>query len=399
MKKKIIWISIGIFIFLILVGIFLILRVRYAKIEVVLKSDLTVPIRELAKYSDFLVSINGNLLEDNIIDTSKLGPQTIEIHFKNEEHIKVKYQFNIEVVDKEPPIVWIKTQYTMVQGSSDDFLNKIMCADNYDAYPNCSIEGIYDMNTIGEYPLEFVAKDSSGNETRRHFKLNIIEKTNGGNSSNQNPPKTSTDFLEVVKNYKNENTEVGLDISHWQGDVDYQALKNAGVEFVILRVGTSSGIDGEYILDKKFIQNITNANEVGIPVGIYYYSYANSTLRAEQDAKWVLEQIKDYDVDLPIAFDWENWSFYNEFHLSLFGLSDMSEAFLKVINNAGYEGMLYSSKSYLEQIWYPTSYKTWLAHYTKETNYTGDYEYWQLCSDGVISGIKGDVDINIRYKK
>ncbi len=399
MKKKLIIIGVILFILIFLVGLFFYLRIRFAKIEVELKSDLTVPIRSNAKYSDFLIHINGTLLEDHPIDTSKIGPQTIEIHFKNENHIKVKYQFTIEVVDKEPPIAWLKTQYTLYQGSSDDFFDSIMCADNYDSNPVCGVEGNYDMNTIGEYPLEFVAKDFSGNETRRHFTLHIIEKPTGGNSSNQSGSKTQTDFLEVVKTYKKENTEIGLDISHWQGDVDYEALKNAGVEFVILRVGTSNGMDGDYILDKKFIQNITRANEVGIPVGIYYYSYANNMKRAEQDAKWVLEQIKDYQVDLPIAFDWENWASYNEFHLSLFGLSDMAETFMSVISNAGYEGMLYSSKSYLEQIWYPTRYKTWLAHYTSQTNYNGDYEYWQLCSDGVISGIQGDVDIDIRYKK
>lgn len=64
-----------------------------------------------------------------------------------------------------------------------------------------------------------------------------------------------------------------------------------------------------------------------MPVGIYFYSYANSKEKAIKDAKWILEQIKDYKIDLPIAFDWENWSFYNEFNLSFFGLTDMANAF------------------------------------------------------------------------
>ena len=102
-------------------------------------------------------------------------------------------------------------------------------------------------------------------------------------------------------------------------------------------------------------------------------------------------------MDLPIAFDWENWSFYNEFNLSFFGLSNMADSFVKTVRDAGYEGMLYSSKNYLEDIWFKRDYPVWLAHYTTKTNYEGDYEFWQLCNNGRVAGINGDVDINIRY--
>lgn len=404
MKKKK-WIIIGSIGFLILlvltVLLILYLRVRFAKIEVTLKEDLTIPIRSKVKYSDFLISINGTLLEDKEIDTNHIGEQTITIHFKNEDGIKVKYPFNIQVVDNEAPIAWIKSKYTVYQGASDQFLKNIMCADNYDSNPVCSVNGSYDLNTIGYYSLEFTMKDESGNENRVPFQIEVKEKPKGSGSISSTP-KTITYFKDVIEQYKTENTEIGLDISHWQGDIDFEKIKNAGVEFLMIRVGTSDGMDGEYILDKKFTQNIKKANELNIPVGIYFYSYANSEEKAIEDARWVLEQIKDYKIDLPIAFDWENWSNYNEFHLSLFGLSDMANAFLKEVEEAGYETMLYSSKSYLEKIWYPGEYKTWLAHYTadlKKTTYEGDYDFWQLCSDGAVNGISGDVDVNIRYKK
>jgi len=175
-------------------------------------------------------------------------------------------------------------------------------------------------------------------------------------------------------------------------------VKNAGVEFVILRVGSTKGTKGDYFVDGKFKQNIKRANEVGMPVGIYFYSYATSKEKAIADANWILEQIKDYKVELPIAFDWENWSFYNDFNLSFFGLTDMANSFLDVFKEAGYEGMLYSSRNYLEQIWLKTDYPIWLAHYTYKTSYSGPYSYWQMCNDGRVDGIYGDVDINIRYK-
>ena len=190
-----------------------------------------------------------------------------------------------------------------------------------------------------------------------------------------------------------------MDISEWQGVVDFNKLKEAGVEFVFLRVGGTKGITGDYFLDSKFEDNIKKANEAGMPVGIYFYSYANSKEKAIKDAKWILEQIKDYKIDLPIAFDWENWSFYNEFNLSFFGLTDMANAFLDTFKDAGYQGLTYSSKTYLENIWQKTDYPVWLAHYAKSTSYKGEFEFWQICSNGRVDGINGDVDINIRYKK
>ena len=163
-------------------------------------------------------------------------------------------------------------------------------------------------------------------------------------------------------------------------------------------VGGTRGTNGEYFLDKKFIQNIKGANKYGIEAGVYFYSYANSLKHAKKDAKWVLKQIKNYDIDLPIAFDWEEWSSFNDYNLSFFGLTSMAEEFLNVIEEAGYQGMLYSSKTYLDNIWLPTKYDIWLAHYTEETNYQGNYKFWQICDNGKVDGIDGTVDINIMIK-
>ena len=398
MKKKWLYIGIGLALIVLVILLIYYLRIRFAEIEVVLNQDLSIPVRSSVKYSDCLESINGELLENDLIDTSSLGIKDITIHFRNDDGIKVKYSFQVEVVDNTPPIVWLRNDYTVNIGSSPSVFDKIMCADDFDSSPVCEVVGEYDMDTVGDYPVTFVATDQSGNKLEKNFNLHVQEPPKNNSSSSNSTP-VYTKFQDVLNEYKNDDTEIGLDISHWQGDVDYIALKNAGVEFVFLRVGTSDGIGGEQILDKKFLQNIERANEAGIPVGIYFYSYANTEELAMKDAKWVLEQIQDKKIDLPVAFDWENWSSFNEFHLSLFGLTDVANSFLKVVEEAGYEGMLYSSKNYLEQIWYPTTYKTWLAHYTDQTNYQGNYEFWQMCSDGTVSGIKGAVDINIRYKK
>lgn len=371
------------------------LRVKNAVIKVTLDDTLETEFLSDVKVSDFISDINGTIVDDYVIDTTDIGKKKIEFEYINDDNIKVKYNYEINVVDNVAPLIWLNNSYTVNVGSDISLTDKILCGDDTDPNPTCEVIGEYNMNEAGTYPLVFKATDNSGNVTEKEFNLIVREPKSSGTSSGS--VSTKTLFSEVVDAHKNENTEIGIDISKWQGDVDFNALKEAGVEFVIIRVGTSSGINGENLVDSKFEQNINGANKAGIPVGIYFYSYANSEDRAISDALWVLEQIKDYKVDLPIAFDWENWSFYNEFNLSFFGLSNMADSFVKTVRDAGYEGMLYSSKNYLEDIWFKGDYPVWLAHYTTKTNYEGDYEFWQLCNNGRVAGINGDVDINIRY--
>ena len=394
MKKHLI---IGSIVIVLLVGGFFLwqfLRVKFANVELILKDDLQVAFLSDVKVSDFIESINGEIVDDKRIDTTKIGEQKIEFEYINDDGIKINYSYNIEVVDVTPPVIWLNSSYNVNVGSTISLVDDILCGDDYDPNPVCEVIGEYNMNEEGSYDLVFKATDSSGNVTEQEFTLNVRAPSGGGSSSSS---RTRTDFADVIREYKNESTEIGIDVSHWQGDIDFDALKEAGVEFIIIRVGTADGIDGDYVLDRKFIQNIEGANKVGIPVGIYFYSYADTKERAVADANWILEQIEGYDVDLPIAFDWENWSFYNDFNLSFFGLTDMANSFLSVFEDAGYEGMLYSSKNYLERIWLDTNYPIWLAHYTSQTNYEGDFDFWQLCNNGRVDGIDGDVDINIRY--
>ena len=396
MKKYIIISSI---IVIVLIGGFLTwhyLRVKYANVELVLKEDLDIEFLSDAKVSDFIESLNGKIIDDKKIDTTKVGNQEVVFKYINEDNIELECSYNINVVDVTPPLVWLNGTYNVNVGSEDTLADDILCGDDFDSNPTCEIIGDYNMDEAGSYDLVFKATDSSGNVTEKEFTLNV-RVPSGSSGPSSSGTRSRTEFADVIAEYKTENTEIGIDVSKWQGDIDFDALKSAGVEFVIIRVGTADGIDGEYLLDSKFKQNIEGANKAGIPVGIYFYSYANSKDRAIEDAKWILKQIEGYQVDLPIAFDWENWSFYNEFNLSFFGLTDMANSFLNVVEDAGYEGMLYSSKTYLENIWLNTDYPVWLAHYTSKTNYAGAFSYWQLCNNGRVSGINGDVDINIRY--
>ena len=396
-KKLILIISIVVGIILLSVGGFLLykyIEIKNAVVKVVLKDNLETDFADTLRVSSFIESINGKIVDDYYLNTDSLGKKKIDFEYINDDGIKIKYNYEINVVDREAPLIWLGKSYNVTRGSEDNLIDKIMCGDNYDNNPECVIEGDYNLDNVGSYNLVFKATDSSGNVSKKKFILNVNE---ASSKKESNGVKSVTEFSDVIKDYKNDNTQIGIDVSKWQGDIDFSKLKSAGVEFVIIRIGSSTGINGENFIDSKFIQNIKNANSVGIPVGVYFYSYANSVDRAISDAKWIIENIKDYKVELPIAFDWENWGSFNTYELSFFGLTNMAKRFMDTVKASGYDAMLYSSKTYLENIWMSVDYPVWLAHYTKNTNYAGDYSYWQICSNGRVDGINGDVDIDIRY--
>lgn len=347
--------------------------------------------------SDLITSMNGHLIKDKKINTDMLGSYEVAFDYINDDDIKVNYSFSINVVDKTPPMISKPNVYNVnVNVNYDGNIEKdLFCGDNYDDNPKCYIEGEYDISKIGKYNVTFVGVDSSNNESRHNFVLNVRKKPKSSTSNNN----SFVNFSDLVEKYKTDKTKMGIDISHWQGNIDFQKVKEAGVEFVYIRVGRGNGIGGEYVIDKKFEKNIEGFNKVGIPVGVYFYSFANSVQDATEEAKWVLQHIKNYDVDLEIVFDWENWSSFQEFDLSFKKLTNLASSFGKVVKNKGYQAMLYSSKNYLENVWYPVDFPVWLAHYTDNTDYSGEYKVWQLCNNGRVDGIDDNlVDIDIMYE-
>ena len=373
------------------------LRIKTATVKVVLKKDLNVEFNSKVKVADLIESINGKILTNYKIDTTKLGEKEIEFKFRNDENIKLKYTFKINIVDTTKPVVWLKDIYNVQVGSDINLKERILCGDNYDNKPQCQIEGEYDLNTVGSYNLIYRALDKNGNITSKPFQLNVYEPVPVPNNEEISQEPVKTNFSDIVNTYKTKKNKIGIDVSKWQGDIDFKKLKKAGVEFVMIRLGGTRGKKGKYFVDEKFKQNIKAAQKTHIPVGLYFYSYADSSKKAREEAEWVLKQIKKYDISLPIAFDWEEWQHFNDYNLSFYGLTSMAEEFLKVIEKDGYHGMLYSSKNYLENIWLETDYDIWLAHYTQETDYKKDYKMWQLCDNGVVDGINGLVDIDIMY--
>lgn len=355
-------------------------------------SDLTTNFREEVYISNFISYIDGTLIDDYKIDTSNVGIKEVNVNFKNKYGFIVSKNFNIIVKDVTPPMVVVNNPYTIVKSSIKNLEEEIFCADDYDDLISCEIIGEYDLDRVGKYDLNIKAKDNSNNTTEKSFTLNVVDKIS---NSNTKPNYSYTSFREIYNKYKNKDNLIGLDISMWQGDVDYTKLKNEGVDFVMLKIGGQTKINGEYNIDPKFYKNIEGAIDNDIKVGVYFYSYAKTKEDAIKQADFVVETLKDYKIDMPIAFDWENWKYYTKFHISFNTLNNVASTFINRVEELGYKGVLYSSKYYLENIWYSNDYTNWIAYYTSNFNEYKDYYMWQMCSNGKINGIDGYVDIDI----
>ena len=387
-----------ILILIILLSIYKNYRIKHAKKIVKLKTT-ELEVYSNVKLSDIIEKINGKLIDNPNINTKKLGKEKITFKYINNDNIKVEYTINLNIKDTTPPIISLINNYIVTRGEKENIEKELFCGDNYDPNPKCYLKGDYDLNKVGTYSVEFIGKDSSNN-TSTH-KMNIIVKEKNKSSKSQDSQENNveyTNFNDVIKKYKTKKTEIGIDVSHWQGDIDFNKVKSSKVEFAYIRVGRGNGIGKDYILDDKFKTNIKGFNKVGIPVGVYFYSSANSLNDARREAKWILKQIKKYDVSLEVVFDWENWDDFQKYNLSFYNLTEVANEFSKTIEKAGYKSMVYSSKNYLESMWYDINSDVFLAHYTDKTDYKGKYKVWQICNNGKVKGIKSSVDIDIRYK-
>ena len=347
-------------------------------------------------YSDTKLSdiIDTNIkFNDVLLNTNSIGDKIYNLKFKINKK-KYLYHIKYSVKDLTKPRILSSSDRYIPVGKDVYLCDYIMYGDNYDNEPVCRVEGEYDLNKIGNYNIKYIVSDDAGNEEYFETILHVYEPSNDTKKSK----KTITYFSDVVSEHKNDKTKIGVDVSRWQGDIDFKKVKEAGAEFVFIRIGVESK-QGEVIgMDSKYKQNIKKAREAGLEVGVYLYSIALTKDVARSHAEWVVKALDGEKLELPIVFDWENFNKWNEYKLSFHDINSIADTFIDTVMKSGYKGMLYSSKFYLENIWEnKNDYPVWLAHYTDETNYAGKYKIWQMCNDGVIDGINGDVDIDIMY--
>lgn len=365
------------------------------KATVEVKDNLEYPVYSKINLSDLININDGFISEDKEILLDKVGENKITIDYQDYKKHKGSIEVNVKAYDKEVPFLSMSSNVYKVVNSDFDLCSSAFYADNYDRDLECFINGEYDKNKIGNYNLELVVRDQSGNESSQDFNLHMIEKFN---SNNNTVAPEGYDFKEAVSNYKNDKTLLGIDVSSFQGEIDWEKVKEAGVEFAIIRLGFGYTVNMELVLDKYFQENLKGAKENDIKIGVYFYSYANEIEEVEKQAQFIVDNLNGEDLDLGVTFDWENWNNFKDYHVNLYDLDNMYNSFKKVLEDNGYKTMLYGSKFYLKNIWKTEDKDIWLAHYTNKTNYDKDYVMWQFSDKGIVEGINSFVDLDVLYK-
>lgn len=195
----------------------------------------------------------------------------------------------------------------------------------------------------------------------------------------------------------------GIDVSKWNKTIDWEAVKNDGVEFVIIRCGYRGASSGSLILDPMYVENIEGAIQAGIPVGVYFFTQAVNEIEAIEEASMVINLIRKYDVDYPVFLDSESAGGNGRADgLSSEQRTKNHKAFFETIALAGYETGIYGSTNWLNSrvdMNMLSNYRTWLAQYADIPTYEGYYHMWQYTSKGRIEGISTNVDLNLSYMK
>lgn len=188
----------------------------------------------------------------------------------------------------------------------------------------------------------------------------------------------------------------GIDVSKYQGDINFKKVKDAGVEFVIIRIGYGRY---ESQKDEKFEANYEGFKNQNLPIGVYLYSYAMSTSDAKKEAEVVLKWLNGRELNLPVYYDIEDKS---QINLGKKTLTSMCEFFCDTIEKAGYWAGVYTNKyfftTYLDYEKLGEKYTCWVAQYNDTNTYRGKYDMWQYTSSGKVNGITGNVDMDILYR-
>ncbi|MDE6420636.1 MAG: Ig-like domain-containing protein, partial [Lachnospiraceae bacterium] len=195
------------------------------------------------------------------------------------------------------------------------------------------------------------------------------------------------------------NGTFGIDVSKWNGNIDWNAVKNSGVSYVIIRCGFRGSTQGALIEDAMFRRNIEGAQAAGIQVGVYFYTQAVNEVEAVEEASMVLALVQKYRISYPIFIDTEA-SGGRADRISKETRTAVCRAFCETIRNAGYTPGIYASKSWFNDKLNTSSlssYKIWLAQYAMKPTYAGRYDLWQYSDKGTINGISGKVDVNYSY--
>ncbi len=196
----------------------------------------------------------------------------------------------------------------------------------------------------------------------------------------------------------------GIDVSAYQPKIDWEQVKNAGIDFAMIRLGYRGYSTGKLDLDDCFLKHMEGALSAGLDVGVYFFSQALTPEEAQEEAEYVLTWLEGYDINYPVAFDWEEVEEESARtnQMNMLMLTACAEAFCKTVEEAGYKSSVYFNQAYgYEQLNLVSlrSYGFWLAEYAPSPTFAYDFDMWQYSNKGTVPGIDGPVDLNIYFQK
>lgn len=211
-----------------------------------------------------------------------------------------------------------------------------------------------------------------------------------------------TKFVEKDGIITYEGAALGIDVSEFQTVTDWNAVRQAGVEFVMVRVGRRGYESGEIVADVDYRQNIENAQKAGLSVGVYFFSQAVTPNEAREEARFVLECIRDYSVTYPVTFDWESTerAEARTFEMKNDQLNAIARAFCDTVSEAGYRPMLYFYKHLGYRQYVLDDFadcQFWLSEPGEKPTFYYPVSMWQYATDGTLPGVEGTVDLNLCF--
>ncbi len=195
---------------------------------------------------------------------------------------------------------------------------------------------------------------------------------------------------------------LGADLSKYNGDVDFEALKESGIDFVMLRLGSRGYGSGQIMLDEKFEENIKKATGAGLEVGVYFFSQAITEQEAVEESNFIIQTLANYKITYPVAFDME---YVQNDKARIDSLSRdektaVAKAFLENTKVAGYQPMIYGTKEWMIKhidLTKLTDYDIWLSQQKDIPDYPYKFQMWQYTLEGKVNGVDGDVNLNISF--
>lgn len=193
----------------------------------------------------------------------------------------------------------------------------------------------------------------------------------------------------------------GIDVSAHQGAVDWQQVRDAGIEFAMIRIGYRGYSQGGIHADEYAIANLEGARAAGLDVGVYFYSQATDIEEAAQEALYCIRFLEDYEIQMPVVFDWEYVSSdARTGNMDADTLTQCARVFCSTVEKSGYEAMVYFNPSIgqtLLDLVELREYPFWLAMYSDVMDYPHAVQMWQYTETGTVPGIQGNVDLNIQF--